>query len=31
MMGAEMGYAAKKTSRSFGDIIVFIIKALVIL
>ncbi|MEO6453342.1 MAG: PspC domain-containing protein [Ginsengibacter sp.] len=27
MMGAEMGYAVKKTSRSFGDILVFIIKA----
>ena len=27
MMGAEMGYAVKKTGRSFGDIIVFLVKA----
>ncbi|MEO6328053.1 MAG: PspC domain-containing protein [Ginsengibacter sp.] len=27
MMSAEMGYAAKKASRSFGDIIVFLVKA----
>ena len=27
MMSAEMGYAVKKTGRSFGDIIVFLVKA----
>ena len=27
MMSSEMGYAVKKTSRSFGDVIVFLVKA----
>ncbi len=27
MLGSEIGYAAKKTGRSFGDIIVFLVKA----